>query len=165
MALPYLFNIFQQISGLQISVVYFSYFSTKTYVVGTQRTISMRRCFWAPITNVKSDRKEIIHNFMLKIFVYLHLWDMDEQCRSTRCPYHEQKESIYIDKLKIWTDMGALNIRDNYSKMAIHLSVNTKHSVTALDNKVFCCCCCFLPQTLLWCSLEASQWGDFNEYT
>ena len=73
-------------------------------------------------------------------------------------------ESIYIDKLKIWTDMGALNICYNYSKMAIHLSVNTKLSVTALalDNKVFCNCLFdlkwrylhyFKMKTLLWCSL------------
>ena len=41
--------------GLQISVI-FSYFSTKTYVVGTQKNrlpvVSGRQFFWAPKTQV-----------------------------------------------------------------------------------------------------------------
>ena len=41
--------------------------------MGTQRTVSMRRFFWAPKTYVKTDGKENIHNFTLKKYVYLNL--------------------------------------------------------------------------------------------
>ena len=36
-----------------------------------KRTVSMRRLFWAPKTYAKTDGKEIILKFTLKIFVYL----------------------------------------------------------------------------------------------
>ena len=39
-----------QTSPFAYQNIIFSYFPTKTYVVGIQRTISMRRFFWAPKT-------------------------------------------------------------------------------------------------------------------
>ena len=51
---------------------YFSYFSAKAYVVGTQK--SSMRVFWAPTAYFKIDGQEKIYNFTLKNFVYLNLW-------------------------------------------------------------------------------------------
>ena len=34
---------------------YFSYFSTKTYVVGAQKTISIKQVIWYPKTHVQTD--------------------------------------------------------------------------------------------------------------
>ena len=44
------------------------------YIVGPQKTHSMRRFFWAPKTYVKTDGKENIYIFALKNSVYLYLW-------------------------------------------------------------------------------------------
>ena len=38
-----------------------------------KRTISMRRFFWTPKTNVKIDSLENIFNFTLKIFINLNI--------------------------------------------------------------------------------------------
>ena len=38
-----------------------------------KRTVSMRRFFWAPKTNVTNDGQGNIQNFMLKFFVNLDL--------------------------------------------------------------------------------------------
>ena len=43
------------------------FFSAKTYVVGTQRTVSMRR-LWAPKAYVKTDMLENILNCTLNFF-------------------------------------------------------------------------------------------------
>ena len=40
----------------------FFYFSTKTYVVGSQKKFS-NEFFWTPKTNVKTDGQESIHYF------------------------------------------------------------------------------------------------------
>ena len=50
-----------------------SYFSTKTYALGTQKIVSMIQFFWAHKTHVKNDGQENIYNFMLKKIVYLNL--------------------------------------------------------------------------------------------
>ena len=39
-----------------------------------KRTISMKQFFWASKTNVKTDGKENIHNFMLENAVYLDMF-------------------------------------------------------------------------------------------
>ena len=51
-------NILHSYQAFRVEYVirnHFSYFITKTFVVGTQKTFSMKRFFWPPKTNVKTD--------------------------------------------------------------------------------------------------------------
>ena len=51
----------------------FFHFSTKTYVVGTQKICPTERVLLSTKTNVLNDGYENIHIFTLKIFAYLDL--------------------------------------------------------------------------------------------
>ena len=50
----------------------FSYFSTKTYVVGTQKNRLNETILLSTHNICKNDGEENINNFTLKIFVYLN---------------------------------------------------------------------------------------------
>ena len=59
-------NIYNQVQpGLYLRVCAKKYFSTKTYVGSTQKTVSMRR-FLAPKTYDKTDVLKNIYNFTLR---------------------------------------------------------------------------------------------------
>ena len=57
--------------------IFFSYFATNTYVVGTQKNRLNETVLLSNKTYAKNYEKENIHNFTLKVFVYINLWFID----------------------------------------------------------------------------------------
>ena len=66
----------QAFSEERVPKKYFSYFSTKTYVVGTQKNHLNEMVLLRIQTYVQTDGLENIYNFTLKNFVYLNLEDI-----------------------------------------------------------------------------------------
>ena len=65
-------SIIQDLSLECVTKIKFSYFSTKTYVVGTQKNHLNETVLLSTQNNDKIDGEENVYNFTLKCFVYLN---------------------------------------------------------------------------------------------
>ena len=71
-----------------------------------KRTVSMRRFFGAPITYFQTDGLEIIYNFTLKNFVYLHLWSTHEKIGNKKIVTTLLSKGLYRFKIFLEVALG-----------------------------------------------------------